>query len=47
MLAGADGLAATLQVLPPEASLHADRRALADHLRTVVGARLAGAPAGR
>ena len=44
MLARADGLVVTLQVLPPEGSRHADRRALAEHLHAVIGDRLAAPP---
>ena len=44
-LASADGLVAQLQVLPPEGSRDADRRALAEHLRCLIGERLAARPA--
>lgn len=44
-LAGSDGLVATLQVLPPEGSRHADRRALAEHLRQLIAERLGAAVA--
>jgi len=40
-IAGAEGLAAHVSLLPPEGSRHADRRALADHLRELIRARLA------
>jgi 1-acyl-sn-glycerol-3-phosphate acyltransferase len=36
MLAAADGLVAHVQVLPPMASAHADRRAFAAHLRETI-----------
>jgi 1-acyl-sn-glycerol-3-phosphate acyltransferase len=41
MIARARGLAVHLQVLPPQGSAHADRRALAGHLRELIAARLA------
>lgn len=37
---GARGLAIELQVLPAQATAHADRRLLADHLRDLIGAKL-------
>ena len=45
-LACGDGLVARLQVLPAEGTRHADRRALAEHLRQVIERALAAAPAG-
>ena len=39
-LAGAEGLSVTVQVLPPQACDHADRRALALHLREGIAAAL-------
>lgn len=42
MLAGAQGLTVRVEVLPAEAVRHADRRALAAHLRHLIGAALAG-----
>ena len=43
-IAAADGLQASVQVLLPQSSLHADRRALAGHLREVIADALAAAP---
>ena len=45
MLAGAQGLTVRVEVLPAEAVRHADRRALAAHLRHLIGAALAGGAA--
>jgi 1-acyl-sn-glycerol-3-phosphate acyltransferase len=45
-LACADGLVASLRVLPAEGSRHADRRALAEHLRSVIDESLAQGPGG-
>ena len=42
MLAGAQGLRVRVEVLPAEAVLHADRRALAVHLRQQISAALDG-----
>jgi 1-acyl-sn-glycerol-3-phosphate acyltransferase len=44
MLACGRGLVAHVQVLPAEGSAHADRRALAEHLRGVIADRLADTP---
>lgn len=40
-IAGARGLGVSVELLPPEASAHADRRALAEHLRTCIAQALA------
>jgi 1-acyl-sn-glycerol-3-phosphate acyltransferase len=40
-IACADGLVVQVRALPPEASIHADRRALSEHLRRQVAAALA------
>ncbi|MBL0090237.1 MAG: 1-acyl-sn-glycerol-3-phosphate acyltransferase [Ideonella sp.] len=40
-IASADGLVVHVHTLPPESSAHADRRALADHLRQVLAEALA------
>lgn len=42
-IATARGLGVSVELLPPEATAHADRRALAEHLRQVIGTRLAEA----
>jgi 1-acyl-sn-glycerol-3-phosphate acyltransferase len=42
-IACADGLVVRVQALPPEASVHADRRALAEHLRQQLAEALARA----
>jgi len=39
-LATARGLSVHVEILPPMATAHADRRALAEHLRTCIGERL-------
>jgi 1-acyl-sn-glycerol-3-phosphate acyltransferase len=41
-LAMGDGVRVTVAVLPPQASAHADRRALAEYLREQIGSTLAG-----
>jgi 1-acyl-sn-glycerol-3-phosphate acyltransferase len=39
----AQGLVANVTLLPPQGTVHADRRALAEHLRELIGSRLAEA----
>ena len=39
-MASARGLAVHVEILPPVATAHADRRALAEHLRQLVAERL-------
>jgi 1-acyl-sn-glycerol-3-phosphate acyltransferase len=46
-LAGAEGLAVHLSVLPPVATTHADRRSLSAHLRELISEELARQSAGQ